>query len=313
MNKEKKNKETFELELDGKTVKLAVRKPTAALIREAQMEYNRKFADLLKQGAVLNLTLDQQLRHQGVWDANKEAEDQKLREKLASAEKALASGDIKLSKAKELAVQMRRDRSEWRQLMSERIALQSHTAEAQAENARFNYLVARSLVYNDTGTCYYKTIDEYYEDSDSIIAITAALKLSTLMGQYDEDSESKLPENKFLKEWNFADDELRLINKDGHLVDADGRLIDENGNYVNADGHKVDINGDLIDEEGNYEVEFSPFLDDDGNPIFPPKVEVSMEIKTEVVEEPVVEPAVEPVVEPVAATTTPTVEVPPTE
>ena len=76
----------------------------------------------------------------------------------------------------------------------------------------------------------------------------------------DDNYEKNLPENKFLKQYKFVDDNLRFINKDGKLVDQDGRLIDENGRYINQNGEYVDKEGNLVDDKGDYVVQFQPFL-----------------------------------------------------
>jgi flagellar basal body rod protein FlgG len=77
---------------------------------------------------------------------------------------------------------------------------------------------------------------------------------------------------------------LRLINKEGKLVDIDGRLIDEFGRFINEKGEYVDKNGNLVDENGDYVTDFQPFTDDDGNPILID--EEKKEAKNETVEQP---------------------------
>jgi hypothetical protein len=83
----------------------------------------------------------------------------------------------------------------------------------------------------------------------------------------DSDFEKKLPENKFLLDYKFINDDLRYVNNGGKLVDEDGRLVDENGRYVNEEGKFVDRDGNLVDEKGDYIVDFSPFTDDEGKPV----------------------------------------------
>jgi len=122
-------------------------------------------------------------------------------------------------------------------------------------------------VYNTTGERVYKSLEEYMEKGEEEQAYTGAQKLASMIQGIDKDYDRALPENKFLSKWNFVDENLRLVNKQGHLIDLDGRLINEDGNYVDEDGNVVDINGVKIADDGEYDVEFSPFLDDEGNPI----------------------------------------------
>ena len=55
------------------------------------------------------------------------------------------------------------------------------------------------------------------------------------------------------------------------MIDNDGKHIDEEGYYIEwlEDGtsRRVDVNGNIINSDGTPQLEFTPFLDDDGNPI----------------------------------------------
>jgi hypothetical protein len=82
----------------------------------------------------------------------------------------------------------------------------------------------------------------------------------------DKDFEAKLPENKFLKMFNFVNDDLSLVNDKGQLVDVDGRPIDKNGYYLNEEGKRVDKEGNILDESGNY-ISTITYTDDKGKKI----------------------------------------------
>jgi glucan-binding YG repeat protein len=271
-----KNKEVFKAPIDGKEVELAVIKPNAKTFLGGQGAFNQTYSRLISQeNTVLEATLEKVLKEQGAWNDEVQEEAEKLRKAINDAELRLAEGGFDIEEAKELAVQMRRDRAAWRQLLSKRFQIQQNTAEAQAENARFNYLVQQCLVYNDTGEKVYATLDEYYERGDEEAALIGAIKFGALTNQFAEDSELKLPENKFLQEFGFCDDELRLINEDGDYVDTEGRIIDEEGYYLDADGKRVDENGVPLDEDGNFAVERKPFTGKDGKPIISPLADKS--------------------------------------
>ena len=141
-----------------------------------------------------------------------------------------------------------------------------NTAQGQAENARFNCLLVNCLVYNDTGENVYEDIEDYVANEDEL-SVKAAEEFANLYFGLEKDYERNLPENKFLTEYNFADEELRLINDDGQLVDYRGKLIDKEGRYVDDEGKYIDFEGNPVDEEGNKILDFQPFLDDKGNPI----------------------------------------------
>jgi hypothetical protein len=268
----RKNKETFvvnTVDKDGQTqaTEYAVIWPKPKDTREAQKVYNSTFAEVLNSGGLLRQRLSDHMREQGLWNDAKEAQQKELVNRLNELELTLKKGGIKLTEARELAIDLRRVRAELRELLARRNELDTNTAEGQAENARFNALVARCLVYNDSGEPVYRSMDEYLEKGNDEVALNGAQTLAQMMYQLDKDYEFTLPENKFLSKFKFVDEQLRLVNKDGHLVDTKGRLINEDGHFVDKDGNLVDINGNSVDEEGNYVVESSPFLDDDGNPI----------------------------------------------
>jgi hypothetical protein len=68
-------------------------------------------------------------------------------------------------------------------------------------------------------------------------------------GRY-EDQLKKRPEWQFLLQHKFVDDKLRLVNKDGRLVDGLGRRVDANGRLVNDKGELVDDQGRRVDDRG---------------------------------------------------------------
>jgi len=146
---------------------------------------------------------------------------------------------------------MRMRRSELRDLIAERISLEQNTAESISDNARFDYLVANCTFY-ENGQKVYNSIDEYQSRADAEPAFTAASTLAAMLYSVDKDFESKLPENKFLKMFNYVNEDLSLVNKDGETVDLEGRRIDKNGFYLNDEGKRVDKDGNLLDETGNY-------------------------------------------------------------
>ena len=258
---------TFKSVIEGKDVTLCVRSPSVADQREATKSYNQTFSEALKAKAIVRAKLDDLLVDQGLWDDRKQLEFSTLQSLILEGERTLAKGGISLASAKEIALKMRKDRAELRDLISVKTNLDTHTAEGQADNARFNYLVSVCTVYNDTKKPYFSNFENYSDRSGELEAVLAAQHLAGMLYGLDSDYEEKLPENKFLKQYKFVDDQLRFINKEGKLVDKDDKLVDENGRFVNEAGAFVDKNGNLVDLEGDYIIEFHPFLDDEGKPV----------------------------------------------
>lgn len=275
------NKKNFKATIDSKEIELCVVRPNVKQRQEGQKVYNKAFRDAVESGAILRAKVNSVMREQNLWDDNKEAEYKKLIEKINSNERKIKSGGIKLSEAKDLALQMRKDRSELRTLTSERSSLDSNTAEGQADNAQFNYWVSACTVYSDTGKQYFNSYEDYLNRDNDPVTGQAASSLALMLYNLDPDYEKKLPENDFLKKYKFVDEDLHLVDKQGRRVDSQGRLVNKDGRYINENGELIDIDGNKVDESGEYIVEFSPFLDDDGKPVVE---EVKKSDKTEKIE-----------------------------
>lgn len=259
--------DSFTVSVKGKDTEFLIKSPSLSDQREGQKIYNQAFSDAVKSGCIVRGRLNDLLKEQGLWDDQKEQRMNTIQQKLIDKEKDLAKGGISLKAAKQIALDMKGLREDLRDLISVRTNLDNHTAEGQADNARFNYLVSACLVYKDSKKPYFNGYEDYLNRASELVAIRGAQILANMLYGLENDYEKKLPENKFLVKYKLVDDKLRLVNKDGKLVDAEGRLIDENGRYINEEGKYVDINGNLVDDTGEYIVDFKPFLDDDGKPI----------------------------------------------
>jgi hypothetical protein len=257
----------FTVEVEGKDVELMVRSPSVQDQKEASKAYNQAFSDAIKARAIVRLKIDEILKEQGLWDDSKQFQLEKLQSEILEKERSLAKGGIPLSRAKEIALEMRKLRLQLRDLISVRTSMDNNTAEGQADNAKFNYLVSVCTVYKENNKPYFSSLQDYLDKSITTVGLQAAQNLANMMYGLDNDYESNLPENKFLKQYHFVDENLRFINKEGKWVDEDGRLVDEEGNYIDKDGNLVDKYGHRVDENGEYIVDAKPFLDDDGNPI----------------------------------------------
>ena len=254
----------------GKKKKVIIVLPNAKINKDAQLAYNKSFSDALKSGAILRQKLDQVMREQGIWNDEKQKEYDQIMVDINDNEKRLAGGGIALSEAKAVAVEMRVLRERFRGLIAERTSMDGNTAEGQADNARFNYLTYACML-DEQGSRVFDSYDHYEETVEEPYVIDSAAALAEKLYGLDPSYETNLPENKFLQDYKFVDKDLRFVNGDGHLVDLEGRLIDDDGRFIKYDdeGNKVyiDIEGNVVDEEGEYKLDFSPFLDDSGDPV----------------------------------------------
>jgi len=198
------------------------------------------------------------LKTRGIWDETKETEQDEIVKSLQDIEKKLYLGDNKkkatLQEGKDMAIEMRKLRIKLRELISERMAMEENTAEALADNAKFDYFVA-DCTYYENGLKVYKDVEDYNSKSSDEIAFSAASELASMIYQMDSKFEETLPENKWLKTFNLVNEELSLIDKDGNLVDTKGRKINEKGHYLDEKGNRVDVDGNLLNEDGTYVIQ----------------------------------------------------------
>lgn len=254
MNKDKET--VIEAEVNGNKVKIVVKKPSNVVLSQAQRVGAKAWTDCVRDGIMTKKELEKFMKEQGIWDDGKDKEQKATIEEIANLEKKLFIGSqghskLKASEGKEIAIQMRLKRLQLRDLIAEKMSLEQNTAEAISDNARFDYLVANCAFY-ENGQKVYSNLEEYHSRADIEPAFTIASTLAAMLYSVDKDFEAKLPENKFLKMFNYVNDDLSLVNTDGETVDLEGRRIDKNGFYINNEGKRVDKDGNLLDESGNY-------------------------------------------------------------
>lgn len=261
-----KKYEEFKITVDDKELDMRVYEPTLEDQREANKVRNEAFSDALSSKAPLRSQLHMIMKLQGTWTEKQDAEFERLSKEINEAEHRLNEGGFKLDEAYELAMKVRKLRRERRNLLIEMSRLDNNTAEGQADNMAFNYLVSACLVYNQGGKekKYFKDLNDYLNKSDGEVAIAAANKLSSLMYGIGDDVEKSLTENKFLVDFGFADENLKLRDKQGRLIDEEGRLIDEEGRFIDENGNYIDIHGNSVDQKGEPKTEFKGFIDEDG-------------------------------------------------
>lgn len=247
-----------------------VRKPGVKDYRDAQLVYNKAFRKALEGGAILKQKLNDFIIEQGLWDEKKETKYRALLEKIRDLEGIIGGGGISLKTAKEVAIDIRKNRNQLQELVSDRNSYEANSAEGQSDNEKFNYLITCCCLKGDKTTRIWNTMEEYDNDATKPWAVECASKLASMLYGLDPDYEKNLPENKFLLDYKFANKEYDLVNKDGHLVDIENRLIDEEGFYIKyIDGIKIRItkDGKELDQNNKIKMEFKPFLDEDGEPI----------------------------------------------
>jgi hypothetical protein len=258
-----------------KEVSLAVRPPTAAEKQKAKLVHGKAYADAVNAKLLLREELDQHLRQKSMWDDDKEANFQEIKKFLLESELKIARADCTIEEARDIALQMGDKRLEMNDLLTDRNRIDRNTADAHADDMQFNFLVACCTVFNDTGKPFFTydgehaSMDAYIEKGTEEVAIESANKMSEIINGSPNEFLAKLPENQFLKEYGFVDDDFHLVNEEGKRIDRKGRLVNEAGRYINEKGEYIDSDGNRVDEEGKYVVEKKQFKDKDGNVVLP--------------------------------------------
>lgn len=261
--KEKNVKVSME---DGTEVEILVKRPNSSQLSKAQMLGSKVWTQAIRDGIFTKVGLEKFMEDQGIWSNDKARQQADILRKISIIEKEIATGKnsngttMRLSEGKNKAIELRRLRIDLRELIAEKISLESNTAEGLADNAKFNYLVSQCTYYPD-GNKVYANLDDYNEKSDDEISFSAAAALGELVYKLDRSYEETLPENQFLKKYNFVNEDLSLVDAEGNRIDVDGTRVNEKGWLINKDGHRVDREGNLLTDNGNLLIG-GDFIDD---------------------------------------------------
>lgn len=259
----KEKKVDVELE-DGTKKVIIVKKPSSHLLTRAQKLGAKIWTESVKEGLFTKLTLNEFMRKQGIWDDDKEGRQAKITADIQTLEKEIALGvdgkKLMVSEGKEKALRLRRLRNQLRDLISEKIGLESNTAEGLSDNAKFNYLVAH-CTYDENNQKVYSSLEEYEDNSDDEIAFAAAAALGEMVYNLDKSYEENLPENQFLKRFKLVDEDLSLVDKKGNKIDIDGTKVNDKGWLINDEGERIDRDGNLLSDEGQILLQ-ADYIDD---------------------------------------------------
>lgn len=257
MKKRKQIEKTVKKE-DGSEVKIIVKKPTNNTIKSSDREKARVWNECLMDNILTKKELEVFMDKRGIWDKDKQDKEKEITQRISELERKLYRGEggkkPSVSRGKEIALEMREKRVELLTLISERNSLQENTAEALADNAKFDYLISCCTFQEDGATPVFESLDAYNNNNDNSLAFAAGSALGELLYNLDPDFEMGLPENKFLKKFELIDEEGALCDQEGKKVDVEGNSIDESGYYLDDDGNRVDKFGNPLTEDGEYEM-----------------------------------------------------------
>ena len=255
-------------------------KITPQAISEGKKIHNKAFRQALDDGALLKKSLMNYMIEQGVWNDKKVELYKSFVQEIGELEYKLSSGKMKVSEGKALAIQLAKKRGEFRALISERNQMESNSAEAQADNARFNALLAKSVFDYDTQKYVYSSTEDYLEKGSDDLGTAFAEKFANFLYGVNEDYESTLVENKFLKRFKLVNDAGHFVDNTGNLVDIEGHKVDEDGYRLDQDGKRIDLNGNPLGvniEEAEIEDDFTT-AKDEVQPEAQPETQAEVEV-----------------------------------
>lgn len=222
---------------DGNEKIVIVRKPNHTQLTEAQLYSAKIFNKAKDAGACLRSKLNDFLIKEGVWSEENQKKLVALNEEIAQKVKCLETGKtldgkkLKLSEGKQLAIDIRNCRFDANQLLTKLRTNDAYTIEGQAENGRFDMLVALCC-FDEEGERIFSSVEDYYDKREEQYAVDAATKVGSIVYDLNDDWEKELPENKFLIEYKFVDEKLRYIDRQGRFININGDLVDDEGNVL---------------------------------------------------------------------------------
>ena len=214
---------------------------------EAQKVYNKTFKRAIDEGAILKKSLEDHMRRQGLWDDSKQEEYELLLKKSADIEYKIKTGQYKkASEVRDKSIELKRLRNELSSLLMVRNSMDSNTADGQADNERFFYLITACVYDYETQKSVYTSLDDYHEKADTELAVKCASEFANFAYGLEENFEDKLIENKLLKKLGLLNDKGQLTNKYGQRVDLEGNLLNSEGARIDKDGNRIDINNNPV-------------------------------------------------------------------
>ena len=239
-----------------------IRPANAQASVEAQKVYNKTFKRAIEEGAILKKSLEDHMRRQGLWDDSKQEEYELLLKKSADIEYKIKTGQYKkASEVRDKSIELKRLRNELSSLLMVRNSMDSNTADGQADNERFFYLITACVYDYETQKSVYTSLDDYHEKADTELAVKCASEFANFAYGLEENFEDKLIENKLLKKLGLLNDKGQLTNKYGQRVDLEGNLLNSEGARIDKDGNRIDINNNpVIDDSVIDTLEFEDDL-----------------------------------------------------
>lgn len=216
----------FSVKNGDEEVKYFVRKPRHDESMKAQFASARMAKEAIKNGAMSREELESWLRKQGEWNDELQKEAEELEnfvrdgiEQLIERGGRTKEGEpFSKEDAKKLAVEMKIKRFQLALMRAKHREMDEFTVEGIAENTKFETLVTLCSFYEpeegEQPKRVFESVEDYLANAEEEYAVKCATKMSTLMHGFNEDYQKDWPENKFLLEHGFVNENLELIDEE---------------------------------------------------------------------------------------------------
>lgn len=258
------SRKEFSFEEDsGKVINLVVKVPQMEEIETADRVYATKVASLVRESGGKRLLLRSQLGDFlgscGVWTEEDDKVVEKYQLEIERLLNKLRQGGLKVTEGRQICIDVMDLRKKMVKVNSKRQTFDDVTVESVAENERMDYLVYSCTRYADTGVHYWDSFEDMKNDKLSLAYQKASVAAYDVFFNVNAEFEKNLPENKWLKKYNFVDDELNYLDrKTGEKVDKNGKSIKEIESEVKR--QLDNLQGEIVEEK--------PFIDDEtGQPL----------------------------------------------
>ena len=211
-------------------IKLAVKSPNQEDMEEADKAYSAKIATLVretgKKKLLLRSEVDKYLKESGVWGEEDTKAIAKLDGEIDDLLLQLRAGGIKLSQGRKICIDILDKRKELMRINSKRQIFDNTTIESSAETEKIDYYIYACTVDSVTGIRHWNSFEDMKLDKLTDAYSQANGVVYEVVFGVDSGFEKRLPENSWLKKYNFIDSDLNYTNrKTGEKVDRDGRPI----------------------------------------------------------------------------------------
>lgn len=245
---------------NGQDVKLVTKTPTYEDIENANRANASKVASLVRERGSKKLLTRQELndflRDNGIWTAADEKKIEKLSNEIDGLLRQLRKGGEKLSKGREICIEIMDKRKDMVAIASKRQQFDDATIESIAETEKIDYFVYACTVHAESGENYWQSFEDMKNDKSSEVFGRSYVNTMKAVFGIDAEFEKQLPENKWLKKYNFINDSLEYTDrKTGQKIDKFGKPVSEIEDEVKT---KLEsLQGDIVEEQ--------PFVDDETN------------------------------------------------